>query len=158
MAQQPLHHRFWKNVHKTDTCWNWIGAIQKGGYGTIELNYHSLKAHRVSYEIHFGQIPKGRFVCHHCDNRRCVNPNHLFLGNPSINGADAASKDRMPFGNRHIWSKLKESNIPFIRSALRFKTATGPELARKFGVHHTVIYHAARGITWKRAGGIPLAR
>ena len=150
---KPLVDRFWAQVNKTDNCWNWDGSIQKGGYGTIELNHKSLKAHRVSYWIHYGEIPEGMYVCHKCDNRKCVNPEHLFIGTHADNLADAALKGRMIHGSNSYWSKLSENYVFFIRESLRNKKHTGIELAKKFGVFHSTIYNANKGKTWRHVGG-----
>jgi hypothetical protein len=70
--------RFWNKVEKTTSCWNWTGSIKKSGYGRFHLT-HSLgvPAHRISYELTKGRIPKGLVLDHLCRNRHCVNPDHL---------------------------------------------------------------------------------
>lgn len=77
-------------------CWNWTRNIGKNGYGRLMINYVSIYAHRYSYQLHKGDIPKGLFVCHSCDNRRCVNPNHLWIGTHTDNVRDMFSKGRNP--------------------------------------------------------------
>lgn len=94
--------RFFDKIEKTDSCWNWVGAKTSGGYGNIGINNKTVRAHRLSYELHNGPFDPKLFVCHKCDNPGCVNPEHLFLGNNSDNMKDCFIKGRLkiPLGMR----------------------------------------------------------
>lgn len=91
--------RFWAKVAVgTDwQCWLWQGPISSNGYGRCAMGKRRawMAAHRVSWTIHYGDIPQGLFVCHHCDVPLCVNPAHLFLGTQTDNMRDAACKGRI---------------------------------------------------------------
>jgi hypothetical protein len=88
--------RFFNKINKTDTCWFWLGALRgKSGYGAIKIEGKVVDTHRFSYSLHYGEIPKGMLICHTCDNKTCVNPNHLFLGTFKDNFEDAKTKKRI---------------------------------------------------------------
>jgi len=87
--------RFWELVNKTDGCWLWSGTTNLDGYGRFKITTNKLVgAHRFSYSLANGLIPSGKCVCHTCDNPRCVNPSHLFLGSHSDNMQDMYRKRR----------------------------------------------------------------
>src|SRR6266566_1784884 len=90
-----LKERFFIHVRKSSTCWIWTGAKNSDGYGQLRVLGRNLLAHRVSYKLFKGPIPKGFWVCHTCDNPPCVRPSHLWLGTPEEDMVDASSKGRM---------------------------------------------------------------
>lgn len=97
----PASLRFWSKVRRTDSCWEWTGHIEpRTGYGKIKCRIPGDSqrkvhlTHRAAWRFSFGEIPPGLFVCHHCDNPRCVRPDHLFLGTARDNGLDKMLKGR----------------------------------------------------------------
>lgn len=94
-----LAKRFWPKVEKTEHCWTWSGAKNRRGYGWLHNGSRTtrkpMRAHRASWEIHFGKIPDGLWVLHRCDNPPCVRPDHLFLGTRTDNMRDCAAKGRV---------------------------------------------------------------
>lgn len=137
--------RFWRKVERGDGCWNWRAGITKAGYGQMQRGRRGegmLLAHRVSWELHRGAIPDGLFVCHHCDNRRCVRPTHLFLGTAADNNADMRAKGRArdvgPRGTAARSAKLNDAQVLYVRFALS-DGRRGCELARELGVTQALI-------------------
>lgn len=156
-------------------CWPWTGALNSTGYGAFVLGRKIHTAHRASFMLFNGEIPDGMEVCHTCDVRHCVNPEHLFLGSRMDNVRDCISKGRHSHGWRHkeilrrvsakgakhgsktqpqtvrrgsqrAFSKLKEEDV-FLIKALA-KKMTQKQVASMFGVSQTLISSICRGILW----------
>lgn len=101
----PFEPYFWSLVAKSDGCWLWQGDRDGKGYGRIWHGKKREQAHRVAYELTRGQIPDGLFACHHCDNKLCVNPTHIFLGTQADNMQDWTRKGKNRLANdRTLWS------------------------------------------------------
>lgn len=141
-----MHDWFWKKVSKTRTCWNWVGSITQKGYGSIRPTGITRMAHRYSWYLAYGSLDKRTFVCHKCDNPRCVNPRHLFLGTAQDNTDDMIRKNRQKWYTRR---KLSDAQIHQIR-AVRGKHAV---LAKKFNVNQSTISRILNNKIWANVGG-----
>ncbi len=146
---RPLKERFEeKYIPITESgCWIWVGSLGTYGYGQISINNKPIGAHRVSYELYKGPIPKGMSVLHKCDILTCINPDHLFLGTQKDNVQDCINKgrDRKARGEENGHSKLTEYQVKEIRSS----TKTGVVLSNRYGVSTSVISNIRRRKTWK---------
>ena len=101
--RRPLTARFWSRVEFSPHCWVWVGPTNDKGYGQIRVGGRGsrcLLVHRLSWELHYGPIPPGMCVLHHCDNPPCVRPDHLFLGTLADNNRDMYRKGRDNNGQR----------------------------------------------------------
>lgn len=92
MMSMPVEERFWSKVRKSDGCWEWTGAITSRGYGSFSVNGKTLGAHIVSLSLSGITVPKGMCACHHCDNKKCVRVDHIFVGSYSDNLNDLVNK------------------------------------------------------------------
>lgn len=150
--------RFWEkvDVRGENECWEWKGAIDRLGYG----NFSSVivnpgtgrlqdKAHRISWILTYGNIPDKICVCHKCDNRKCVNPNHLFLGTQIDNIKDMVQKGRQggAKGSQNGSSKLKEHQIVEIRQKLETGLSCCA-IAKEYGVSNQLINRIKQNQCW----------
>ena len=136
-----MEQRYIKFIDKTETCWNWKGYIRRDGYANFKINpTTSQLAHRIAYELWVGEIPNDLLVRHKCDNRKCVNPEHLELGTQTDNMRDMVARGRRPhtIGTQNPNSKLTEDDVKEIRVLLDFGFLQ-KEIAEMYGVSQTRI-------------------
>ena len=150
---ESLTTYFWKAVVKTDGCWLWQRAKTGGGYGQLARKGFRCMAHRYSWELHFGPIPEGLCVCHHCDNPSCVRPDHLFLGSHADNTGDMMTKGRrgkilVARGEASSASKLTSKQVQEIRAFYSAGTMKAPDLAKCYGCCKQTIYNLVHRLTW----------
>lgn len=139
-----------KFIVDTETgCWNWQGAINKSGYGTMGATEFGTLAHRISYGVHI-ESPGELLVCHTCDNRKCVNPDHLFIGTTSDNNHDRDEKGRFTAlpGSSNGNSKLDEDQVSEIKSLLKVGVPQ-VEIAKHYEISQTNISDIKLGKIWK---------
>ena len=138
--------RFFSKVNKTKTCWLWTASLRGGGYGYFWFNGHT-PAHRFSWLLHKGDIPRGLYVLHKCDIRACVNPDHLFLGTHDDNMRDMKEKGRQVDGMRAACSKLNRDDVLEIRS-LKAQGWSLSQLARRYSITEGSVGHIIKGRRW----------
>jgi len=154
---QTLEEGFEKFVIRKEGCWDWSGCCPDNpGYPQFRSKMKLWRAHIASWIINFGEIPKGMFVCHKCDNRRCTNPDHLFLATCKENNIDMMKKGRSPIlgksGSKNPNSKLTDIQISNIRYFLsnRFSQT---KIAKMFNVSQTAISLINTGKCHSLTGG-----
>lgn len=159
-----MPRRFWSKIlvgAENNGCWPWTGAIRMApprDYGILSRGISGsspISAHVASWILHFGPIPKGKglCVCHHCDNSRCVRPDHLFLGTAQDNSDDKMRKGRYVHGKRKRGeechsAKLTASQVIEVRK-LSLSGERTSDIAKRFGVWDTTIDAIVKGRTWK---------
>jgi hypothetical protein len=161
--RRPIAERLWSKVDCSggpDACWIWQGAIGSNGYGNIGTGRVMTEhVHRVVYRLRYGEVPPGLFVLHRCDNPRCCNPAHLFLGTHTDNMRDMWEKGRgsrlgCPYqppdhrrarGPANGAAKLTDEIVREIRRS----SVDAGSLARLFGVTRENIYSIRNGKTWR---------
>jgi hypothetical protein len=174
-----LTDRFWRKVTKDGPapehqlhlgpCWSWIGALDSYGYGCILFDYtttgkqQKVRAHRLSWILHNGPIDEGLLICHRCDNRACVRPDHLFLGTYADNSRDMVAKGRSATGNRtgtrlyperrprgenNKKAVLTEERVRYIRDQV-CGGRSDRSIARELGVTAGTIFSVRTGRTWR---------
>ncbi len=143
--------RFWSKVDicGPKECWLWQIGCFRDGYGKFTFPDCTSRASRVAYTIANGQIPEGAFICHTCDNPKCVNPKHLFPSTGKGNYEDSRRKGRNYCGQRVHTAKLTSKQIIAVRSEYATGRCFQKDLARKYGVCQQTISWIVSGGTWK---------
>jgi hypothetical protein len=127
-------------VNENNGCWEWEGTVNQFGYGIAIHNRKRYVAHRFSWEILKGEIPDNLFVCHKCDNRKCVNTDHLFLGTQKDNLDDMVQKGRM----RKFTLFTDEKMLEIKKSYEEQVPKNISEIARIYGVSRTLVHRAIK--------------
>lgn len=148
--------KFWSRVRKgaPDECWEWMGMIDHRGYGKFCFTYlpnriRKLFSHRISYIIQHKNLPDHLAVLHHCDNPKCCNPDHLFLGTRPDNSADMVMKNRQAKGEQNGNHKLTPNEVKQMRELRKNRKMTYREIGKRFKVNGETVSFAVRRITWK---------
>ena len=151
---QAISERLYRNVDWSGgpmSCWPWQLRTKKG-YGMMNIGdeKHPVLAHRLSYVIANGALPlelRGEPVCvlHHCDNRPCCNPAHLFIGTNQDNVDDMVAKNRQSRGEKHHWTKLTEADV----RAILASRETATILSQRYGVALNTLYNLRTRKTWR---------
>lgn len=140
----PIRNRIESKIEKKDGCWNWTGLLNRTGYGIIGMSGRAKLAHRISFEAYAGRIPELMCVLHKCDNRRCVNPDHLFIGTRKDNADDRGDKGRSAKGESNGQSKLSEMEVLQIIGDHRSQA----DIARSYGVSGSTISRIKSRKSW----------
>jgi len=147
MTQKQVE-RFTSKINKGGSCHEWTACKTHNGYGRITINGITLRAHRVSYGLYVGEIPKGKLVCHSCDNPSCVNPEHLFLGTQADNQRDMTSKGRGRHGARNGRAVLRPIDIGEIRRLGTERGVSQHDIALLYGVSPSSVSRIMRNVSW----------
>jgi hypothetical protein len=141
---RPLRERF-DEKYKVDPitdCWLWTACVSSNGYGLVKVGRRMIRAHRVSWELHCGDIPMGLYVLHHCDTPPCVNPTHLFLGTMADNNRDRDEK------GRNGKAVLSENDVIEIRRA-RDRGQIARQIAPRYGICRRAVQNVIARRSWK---------
>ena len=140
--------RFEMKFKRSDGCWLWTAALSNRGYGNFSVKGTTIYAHRFSYETYVGPIPDDMCILHRCDVKRCVNPEHLFVGTILDNIRDMDAKGRRVIPDRsgahNGRSKITEEDVRHIRNS----PLSGAILGKQYGVHQVTIDRIKTRVLW----------
>lgn len=143
-----IQKRLEKRINKTSYCWIWTGSLNECGYGKIWYKGKNRFAHRLIYTLFKGEIGDGLVICHTCDNRKCVNPDHLWAGTSQENCRDMVIKERQARGENHSKAILSEADVLYIRSRKKY-FGLQKELSEMFKIHNSVISAIINRKIWR---------
>lgn len=147
--EDEMKEKLLSNIQEVNGCWEWQGARHKQGYGHFPYKRSVQLAHRISWRLFNGEIPRGMNVCHKCDNTSCVNPEHLFLGTQIQNMRDMFKKKRKNHqGENHPRVKLTQQQVLEIREMIK-NGFTQEEVCRKYGITNGHVGSIRHRRTWK---------
>lgn len=143
-------HEKWQ-LNPATNCWEWTAAKMGKGYGAISRRgeRQKLYAHRLSYLMFHGEIPDGMYVCHTCDNPRCVRPSHLFLGDCGDNLQDMKAKERHLYGERNVKNKLTTEQVRQIHR-LHQQGMSTHKIGKTYGISQGQAWRILCGKRWER--------
>ena len=148
----------WKQIDKHSeciwfmwTCWEWVGGLNSTGYGVMGIDYKKYLAHRIVYKEIYGEIMNGLFVLHKCNNPKCCNPNHLYLGTQTDNVEQMFKEGRAntACGERTGAAKLTEKDVLEIRRLYLTGDYSQRDLGKMFEVDHKVICNIINRNAWR---------
>lgn len=146
MSKLSVRERFFTKVKRMESgCHEWQSWVLPNGYGQFSYQGKPHYAHRIAYLLHHGEIPEGAYILHNCDNRKCVNPEHIWAGTFDENMQDMVNKGRQAAGTKNFHAKLKPEQVIAIRSAI----GTHREIAECYGVTQGLISMIRSGKIWR---------
>lgn len=132
---------------KDSGCWEWEGTTSDDGYGQMGIDGKIVYTHRIAYRMSKGSLD-GKQVNHHCDNKPCLNPDHIYAGTPKENAEDAFERGQMVTGEEHCKSKLTEKEVREIKKRLEGEE-TQSEIATDYGIYQSHVSMIKNGDAWR---------
>jgi len=151
----PLNERIARfAVRAENGCLEWTGALNDAGYARMNIDKRNVRVHRLNWELTRGPVPAGVHVLHRCDNRKCIDPLHMFLGSDADNVKDMMAKGRGCIGERQGASKLTLLEVQAIRSLPQHMTHK--EVADIFQISFQQVSRIRRGLNWNHVSVLPV--